>query len=73
MTKTEVADERISADELRDKLQSFQAGVQSQVDDKKNTLMAVGGGVLLVLLILFFLLGKRSGKKKTTLVEIRRI
>lgn len=73
MSKTEVADERISADDLRDKLQSFQDGVQSQVDDKKNTLMAIGGGVLLVLLILFFLLGKRSGKKKTTLVEIRRI
>ncbi len=73
MSKTEVAEERISADELRDKLQSFQDGVQASVDDKKNTLLAVGGGVLVVLLILFFLLGKRAGKKKTTLVEIRRI
>ncbi len=73
MSKTEVAEERISPDELRGKLQSFQDGVQNRVDDKKNTLMAVGGGVLVVLLLLFFLLGKRSGKKKTTLVEIRRI
>ena len=73
MSKTEVAEERISADEMRAKLQSFQDGLQGRVDDSKNTLMAVGGGVLIVLLIIFFLLGKRSGKKKTTLVEIRRI
>ncbi len=73
MSKTEVADERITADEMREKLQSFQTGLQGRVDDSKNTLIAVGGGVLLVVLILFFLLGKRSGKKRTTLVEIRRV
>ncbi len=73
MSKTEVADERVSADELRDKLQSFQDGIQNQVDDSRKTLLAAGGGVLIVLLLIFFLLGKRAGKKKTTLVEIRRI
>jgi hypothetical protein len=73
MSKTEVAEERISADEMRDKLQSFQDGLQHRVEDSKNTLLAVGSGVLIVMLIVFFLLGKRAGKKKTTLVEIRRI
>lgn len=73
MSKTEVADERISADEMRDKLQSFQDGLQHRVEDSKNTLLAVGSGVLIVMLIVFFLLGKRAGKKKTTLVEIVRI
>lgn len=67
------APEKISPEDLQNKLQSFQDGVQSTVDDKKSTLMAVGGGALVVLLIMFFLLGKRSGKKKTTLVEIKRI
>jgi hypothetical protein len=74
MSKTAPAtDARISADDLRNKLQSFQDSVQGKVDDKKNTLLAVGGGVLAVVLLVAFLLGKRSGKKKTTLVEIRRI
>jgi hypothetical protein len=65
--------EKISPDDLREKLRSFQDGLQGKVDDKKNTLITAGGVALVVLLILFFLLGKRSGKKKTTLVEIRRV
>lgn len=73
MSKTAPAEEKISADDVRAKLQSFQDGLQSRVDDQKSTLMVVGGTVLVVLLIAFFLLGKRSGRKKTTLVEIRRI
>ncbi len=72
MSKTETPT-KITADDLQQKLQSFQDGVQGKVDDKKSTLAAAGGGALLVLLIVFFLLGKRSGRKKTTLVEIKRI
>lgn len=65
--------EKISADDLQAKLQSFQDGIQGKVDDQKSTLVTAGGAALVVLLIIFFLLGKRSGKKKTTLVEIRRL
>lgn len=65
--------EKISAEDLQRKLQSFQDGLQGKVDDQKSTLLAVGGGALVVLLLAFFLLGKRSGKKQTTLVEIRRL
>ena len=65
--------EKISPQDLQNKLQAFQDGVQGKVDDKKTSLMAIGGGALVVLIIVFFLLGKRAGKKKTTLVEIKRI
>ena len=64
---------KISPDDLQNKLQAFQDGVQGKVDDKKSTLAAAGGVALIVLIVIFFLLGKRSGKKKTTLVEIKRI
>ena len=66
-------DEKISADDLRNKMQGLQNTLQGRVDEQKNTLVTVGGVAIVVLLILFFLLGKRSGKKKTTLVEIRRL
>ena len=65
--------EKISAEDLKAKIQSFQDGIQGQVADKRNTLVTVGGGAIVVLLVLFFVMGKRSGKKKTTLVEIRRV
>jgi hypothetical protein len=64
---------KISPEDLQNKLQAFQDGVQGKVDDKKSTLMAVGGGALILLIVIFFLLGKRSGRKRTTLVEIKRI
>lgn len=65
--------DRISAEDLQRKLQSFQDGLQGKVDDQKNSLLLAAGGTLVVLLLVFFLLGKRSGKKQTTLVEIRRL
>jgi hypothetical protein len=73
MSKTVPSEPKVSADDLRSKIQSFQDGIQGKVDSKKNTLLTAGGVTLLVLLILFFLLGKRSGRKRTTFVEIRRV
>ena len=67
------ADDKISPQDLQNKLQAFQNTVQGKVEDKKASLLAVGGGVLVVVIVVFFLLGKRAGKKKTTLVEIKRI
>lgn len=64
--------ERVSADDVRQKLQSFQDTLQGSVEDQKSRLVAVGGGALVVMLVLFFLLGRRSGRKKSTFVEIRR-
>ena len=73
MRKPAPTPERISADDLRAKIQSFQDGIRGEVADKRNRIITVGGGVLVIVLLVFFLLGKRSGRKKTTLVEIRRI
>lgn len=73
MSKTAPTPEKISPDDLRAKIQSFQDGIRGEVANKRNTIVTVGGGALVVMLIIFFLLGKRSGRKKTTLVEIRRI
>ena len=64
---------KISPEDLQNKLQAFQNGVQGKVDDKKSTLAAAGGVALVILVLVFYMLGKRSGKKKTTLVEIKRL
>lgn len=72
--KIEPADTtKITSDDLRDKLQSFQGDIQGKVDDQKTTIATVAGGAGMVLLIIMFLLGKRSGKKKSAIVEIRRV
>lgn len=71
--KTPDTPETITPDDLRDKLQGLQGGVQGKVDDKKTTIASVATGGAMVLMILFFLLGKRSGKKKSAIVEIRRV
>ncbi len=73
MAKSKSPAEKITPQDLENKLRAFQGDVQGKVASKKNTLVTLGGGGVTILLIIFFLLGKRSGKKKTTLVEIRRI
>jgi uncharacterized membrane protein YvbJ len=72
MSKQTTSD-KISPQDLQNKLQAFQNGVQGKVDDKKSTIAVAGGVAIVVLILVFFLLGKRSGRKKTTLVEIKRI
>ena len=73
MSKQQSTTDKISPQDLQNKLQAFQNGVQGKVDDKKSTIAVVGGAAIIVLILVFFLLGKRSGRKKTTLVEIKRI
>ena len=65
--------EKITPQDIENRLKALQGDVQGKVDDKKSTIAttaAVGGAVLL---LIFFLLGKRSGKKRSAVVEIRRI
>ena len=73
MASTPETPQKITPEDLRDKLQSFQGDVQGKVDDQKTTIATVAGGAGLVIMILMFLLGKRSGKKKSAIVEIRRV
>lgn len=76
MTQTKAPEnaeaEKITPDDILNKLQSFQNGVQKSVADRKQTLLAIGGGLGVLLLLLFFFMGRRAGQKKTTLVEIKR-
>lgn len=69
MSKTD----KITPEDLENKLRAFQGEVQDRVENQKTNIATAGAGVLAVLLIVFFLLGKRSGKKKTTLIEIKRV
>jgi hypothetical protein len=64
---------KITPDDLRNKLQSFQGDIQGKVDDQKTSLATIAGGAGMFLMLLMFLLGKRSGKKKSAIVEIRRV
>jgi hypothetical protein len=64
---------KITPDDLKNKLQSFQGDVQGKVDDKKMSIAGVAAGGATFLMLIFFLLGKRSGKKKSAVVEIRRV
>ncbi len=73
MAKNETTETKITPDDLRDKLQSFQGDIQGKVDDQKTSIATVAGGVGLALMIIMFLLGKRAGKKKSAIVEIRRV
>jgi hypothetical protein len=73
MSKQTETPEKITPQDLEDKLRALQGDIQGKVDDQKSsiaTAAAVGG---VALLLLFFFLGKRSGKKKAAIVEIRRI
>lgn len=73
MSKQTETPEKITPQDLEDKLRALQGDIQGKVDDQKTsiaTVAAVGG---VALLLLFFFLGKRSGKKKAAIVEIRRI
>ena len=65
--------EKITPEDLENKLRAFQNDVQGRVDDQRSTLVTAGVVGLVVLLLLFFFLGKRSGRRRTTLVEIKRI
>lgn len=67
------ATEKITPQDIENKLKALQGDVKSKVDDKKSAIATVVAGGGLALLLLFFLLGKRSGKKRSAVVEIRRL
>lgn len=65
--------QKITPEDVENKLRAFQGQIQGKVDDKKNTLVTVAAVAGVIVLLLVFLLGKRSGKKKSTIVQIKRL
>ena len=70
-SSTSVGD-KVTPQDIRNKLGEIQGDATQQVEGARNQLLAVGAGVGLVLLILAFLLGRRGGKRSSTIIEVRR-
>lgn len=66
-------EEKITPQDLEDKLRSLQGDVQGKIDEKKAPIAGVAAGAGILVLLIVFFLGKRSGKKRSAVVEIRRI
>lgn len=66
------AGNKVTPEDIRNKLGEIQGDATQQVEGARNQLLAVGAGVGLALLILAFLLGRRGGKRSSTIIEVRR-
>jgi trans-2-enoyl-CoA reductase len=65
--------DRITRDDLEDKLRELEGGARDQVASARSTAVTAGVVALVLLLLLAFLLGRRKGKHRSTVVEIRRV
>jgi hypothetical protein len=65
--------DRITRDDLEQKLRELEGGARDQVASARSTIVAAGVVATLIVLLLAFLLGKRKGKQRSTIVEIRRV
>jgi hypothetical protein len=65
--------DRITRDDLEQKLRELEGGARDQVESARSTIVAAGVVATLIVLLLVFLLGKRKGKQRSTVVEIRRV
>ena len=73
MAASNTKNERVSRQDIENKLRALQGDVQNKVEDHRSSLLAIAGGVGVALVVVFFLLGRRSGKRRSTVVEIRRL
>lgn len=64
--------ERVTPEDIRDKLIDIQGEATEQVESAKSQLVAIGALIGIVLLILAFLLGRRGGKRASAVIEVRR-
>lgn len=65
--------DRITRDQLEDKLRELEGGARRQAGSARSTAVAVGVAAALALLLIAFLLGARKGRQRSTVVEIRRV
>jgi hypothetical protein len=67
-----VSAQKITPDDIRNKLSDIQGEATATVEGAKSQLIAVGAGVALVLVIVAYLLGRRTGVRKSTIIEVKR-
>jgi hypothetical protein len=65
--------DRITRDDLENKLRELEGGAREQAESARSTVLTAAAVAALVLLLLAFLLGIRKGRKRSTIVEIRRV
>jgi xanthine/CO dehydrogenase XdhC/CoxF family maturation factor len=70
---TVATDERVTADDIRSKLNEIDGSVQSTAKATAPIALAVGAAAVLAVVVLAYTLGKRRGRKRRTVVEIRRV
>lgn len=65
--------ERVSRQDIENKLRALQGDVKSKVDDRKTGIAAAAAAVGAIVVVVVFLLGRRSGRRRSSVVEIRRV
>jgi hypothetical protein len=63
----------ITKDDLEAKFSELKGGVDSEVANVRNVVIAAGIAVISAAVLVSFVLGRRKGKRLATIVEIRRV
>jgi uncharacterized membrane protein len=67
------AEEKITRDQIEEKLRDLTVGVTGEAEEVKSQALAIGLAVVVVSVAVVFLIGRRMGRRKSTIVEVRRI
>jgi hypothetical protein len=67
-----MAADKITPDDIKQKLADIQGDATSTVEGAKNQIIAVGVGLAILLVVIAFLLGRRGGAHKSTIIEVKR-
>lgn len=63
----------IDRDEIRDKFQELQGGMDHTAEAARTPVLGAGVAALVILGVLAFWLGRRRGRASRTVVEVRRV
>jgi hypothetical protein len=69
---SQYANDPITPDDIKAKLDDLQGEARHQVDGARNQFLTVGAGLALLLLVIAFMLGRRGGKRASAVIEVRR-
>lgn len=73
LTEVTEGKDRITRDDIEDKLRSIRGEVDEVSSASKIYVVAAGAFALTALVAGAYLVGRRRGKKRTTIVEVRRV